>query len=325
MSHRPFRKNRRRGVHLQDGRIKPRVISGLPELRNSILLQQRGYFPPHFVDQGLSADIPISTAVLSKKRFDRAVAQGEIQHVIVDGGFYEMAQATVGRNMQRDFDVRVSRLKSGDVIVLVVSDQRHVMRGEAALIEHSSQRLFDAAPDPFNGFSVVWIQIAHYQTTYRLDPETRAERINHSFVDIHAEGLAARFPPCRAGTDELQFFQDYGFSFSFDKDMGDCHHFPSLRKLNCSGDSKSPHTRGSSPPSNQAVRLSALNQDEDNSPSSKPSRNVIRSSRSISPCRTSAVKFAMTSRLWVSMKSWIGLSFIRAPTSANKRPRVCGF
>src|SRR5215813_826574 len=322
MSHRPFRKNGRRGVHLQDGRVKPSVISGLPELRNSILLQQRGYFPPHFVDQGLRADIPISTAVLSKKRFDRAVAQGEIQHVIVDSRFYEMAQATVGRNMQRDFDVRVSRLKSGDVIVPVVSDQRHVLRGEAALIEHSSQRLLNAAPDPVNGFSVVWIQIAHYQTTYRLGSETRAWRINHSFVDVV---LAARFPPYRAGTDELQFFHDYGFSFSFDKDMGDCHHFPSLRKLNCSGDSKSPHTRGSSPPSNQAVRLSALNQDEDNLPSSKPSRNAIRSSRSISPCRTSAVKFAMTSRLWVSMKSWIGLSFIRALTSANKRPRVCGF
>src|SRR5262245_5291058 len=322
MSHRPFRKNRRRGVHLQDGCVKPRVIFSLSELRNSIPLQHSGYFPPYCVEQGIRADIPVSTAVLSKKRFDSVVAQGEIQHVIVDGGFYEMAQATVGRNMQRDFDVRVSRLKSANVIVLVVSDQRHVLRGEAALIEHSSQRVFNAGPDPINGFSAVWIQIAHYQTTYRLDSEARAEGVNHWFVDVVP---AARFPHYRGGTGELQFFQDYGFSVSFDKDMGDCHHSHSSRKLNCSGDLKSPHKRGSSPSSNQAVRLSALNQDEDNVPSSKPSWNAIRSSRSISPCRTSAVKFAMTSRLWVAMKSWIGLSFIRAPTSANKRPRVCGF
>src|SRR5262245_3348908 len=111
MSHRPFRKNRRRGVHLQDGGVKPRVIFSLSELRNSIPLQHSGYLPPYCVEQGIRADIPISFAVLLKERFDRAVAQGEIQHIIVDGGFYEMAQATVVRDMQRDFDVRVGLLK----------------------------------------------------------------------------------------------------------------------------------------------------------------------------------------------------------------------
>src|SRR5262245_32397970 len=122
MSHRPFRENRGRGVHLQDSRVKPRVIFSLPELRNSILLQQSRYFPPHYVDKGLCADSPVSIAVLLKKRFDCVVAQGEIQHVIVSGGFYEMAQATVGRNMQRNFDVWVGRLKSKNVIVSIVSD-----------------------------------------------------------------------------------------------------------------------------------------------------------------------------------------------------------
>src|SRR5262245_17835732 len=109
-------------MRLQDSRVKSRVIFSLSELRDSVLLQQSGYFPPHSVDQCVRADSPVSIAVFLKKRFDCAVAQGEIQHVIVNAGFYEMVQATSGRNMQRDFDVRLGRLKGENVIVSILGD-----------------------------------------------------------------------------------------------------------------------------------------------------------------------------------------------------------